>query len=129
MGPVFVIVSTSVTDDFPGMGQVPKPVFVQVLISEALIDALNKAVLGRLSRLEQLQLNPVVVSPLVQSLAGELRPLVCSDSLRVASKSGYGIQSTGNLVTRDTVSDRDVETLLGEVIDNGQTLNPPTPRQ
>src|SRR5690554_1841218 len=106
MGPVFVIVSSPVTNDFPGMGQIPEPVFVQALVSEAPIEAFDKAILSGLPRLDQLQFHPVVISPLVQRLAGELRSLVCPDSLRVASEGGYGIQGTGHLITRDAVGHR-----------------------
>ncbi len=76
MGRVFVIVSPPITDGFPGMGQVPKPVFIQALISKAPIEAFNEPVLSRLSWLYELKLHPVVISPLVQSLAGELGALL-----------------------------------------------------
>ena len=54
MGSVFIIVSSPVTDDFSGMGQIPEPVFVQALVSETPIEAFDEAILSRLSGLDQL---------------------------------------------------------------------------
>lgn len=62
------------------------------LVSEAPIEAFDEAVLSRLPRLYQLQLAPVVTSPLTQSLTGELRSLVCPDSLRMVFEGDYGIK-------------------------------------
>lgn len=41
---------------------------VQALVSEAPIEAFDEAVLSRLSRLDQLQLHPVIISPLIRAL-------------------------------------------------------------
>ena len=125
MGPVFIIVSSPVTDDLAGMCQISEPVFIQALVTKTSIEAFNKTVLGTLPGLDQLQLHTIVISPLVQSLTCALRPLVCPESLRVASEGCYRIQGAGNLVTKDTVCHGDIQALLGEVINNAGVLRAP----
>lgn len=49
---------------------------VEAFIPKPTIEARDEGVLCRFARLDQLQLYAVIVSPLIQSLACELRPLV-----------------------------------------------------
>ncbi|SET25504.1 hypothetical protein SAMN05216412_104179 [Nitrosospira multiformis] len=55
---------------------------VQTLVTKAAIETLDIGILCRLSCLDQFELNAILVSPLIQRLAGEFRPLVSANRQR-----------------------------------------------
>src|SRR5690349_6869086 len=79
-----VEVDTPARDLLSGLCQRLEPVLVQALVAELAIEALDVGVLRRLARLVQDVLDALGPCPRQEGSAGELRPLVGADGLRVA---------------------------------------------
>lgn len=122
MRSLLIVVQAPVADLVPSVGEIPEPVFIQTLIPEFSVKALNVTILHRLSWLNQPQFNAMAVGPLIERSAREFRSLIGSNGFRIASEGRNTIQGTDNLFTRDAHGHGDVEALLGEVIDDGQAL-------
>ena len=58
------------------MIQSSEPVFIQAFIPKLPIEAFYERILGRFAWLDQLQLHPMLIGPLIQCLTGELWPFV-----------------------------------------------------
>src|SRR6478752_2210200 len=86
MRPRFVVVTSPRADDGACGVQALKPVVVQAFIAEATIEALDESVLRRFTWSDEFQLHAVVIGPLVQRPAGELRSLVSADRRRQTAK-------------------------------------------
>src|SRR5512138_802243 len=96
--PMLVVVPAPGCNQDTGLGQRRKPMVVQALIPEPPVEALNERVLGRLPGLDQLELNSMLASPLIQCPAGKLRSLVSPDGLGVATKACRLIENPCHVV-------------------------------
>lgn len=85
MRSLLIVVQAPITDFLPGVSKILEPMFIQTLIAEFSVKALDVTILNRLSRLDQLQLNAMMVSPLIQCSASIFRPLIGSDGFWVAA--------------------------------------------
>src|SRR5262249_10696497 len=81
--PSFVVLLFPRGHDPSRLFEVEEPVLIEALVPEPAIEAFYKAVLHRFSRLNELELDAVLVRPLVESMADELRPIVANDRVRV----------------------------------------------
>ena len=85
MRPALVVVLTPSRDQDTSFGQRRKPMVIETLIPEASVEAFDEGVLGGLTRLDVVEVDAVVLRPLVQGAAGELpRSARPPDSLRLA---------------------------------------------
>ena len=71
-------------EDAPGILDAGKPVFVEALIAELAIEALDVRVLGRFSGSDEVDTLSVLVGSLVEGLACELGPVVYQQGLGFA---------------------------------------------
>ena len=124
MRTLLTVVQAPIADLLPGVCEISEPVFIQTLIPEFSVKALDVTILHRLSGLNQLQFNAMTVGPLIECFASEFRPLVGSNGFRVASEGRNAIQGTGYLFTRDAHGRGNVEAFLGEVIHDRQAFDP-----
>src|SRR5574343_462369 len=99
MRPMLVVVSAPSSDQDTSLGQARKPMVVQALISESAVEAFDERILRRFACLDQLELHAVLVGPLVQSLAGEFRSLVCPDRLGIAPETRRLIEHPGHVMS------------------------------
>lgn len=53
-----------------GIGQAREPGGIEILVPKATVEALDKGVLDRLARIDQVQLNVVIVRPLIEDVFG-----------------------------------------------------------
>ena len=83
--------------------QITEPVFIQTLIPKLAVEALNVRVLRRLSRLNQQGCDAVLVGPLIEDLAGKLRPLIGAHCFRIATELGHAIQQLGDIIAGQAV--------------------------
>ena len=67
---------------------------IQTLIPKATVEALNVRILRGLARFDQLELDAILISPLIQCLAGELRSLISVNQRPILSTSQRPIVST-----------------------------------
>lgn len=98
MRPVFVVVLSPGVDDFYGVSQISKSVFVEAFVPEFAVETLHIGVLCRLAGLYQFQLNAMVVGPLIQGFTREFRGLIRSDRSGVAPELRDGIQGSNDLI-------------------------------
>ena len=61
------------SDGLPGIGQILEPVFVQAIVSEGAVEALDKAVLHRLARRDVVPLDLALLLPAVQQARSAAR--------------------------------------------------------
>jgi hypothetical protein len=71
---MLVVVAPPGRDSNPRLRQAGKPVIVQTLVTKAPIETLDIGILHRLSCLDQLELNTVLVNSLIQRLASGIQP-------------------------------------------------------
>ena len=76
MRPHFVVQGPPSFDGSPGIGKRPEPMHVQAVVSEGAVEALDEAVLHRLSGLDQVELDPSGIGPGVERSTSEFRPIV-----------------------------------------------------
>ncbi len=91
---MLVVVSAPSDNQDTSQRQARKPMVVQALIPESAVKTLER-ILRRLASLDQLELHAVLVGPLVQRPACELRSLVSPDRLwiRAVGKEGKPLAS------------------------------------
>lgn len=76
MRSTLVVVQPPASDQELGADQTSEPVDIEVLTANATVEALDEGVLDRLTRADELQMDVVVVHPLIQKLAAQFRPIV-----------------------------------------------------
>jgi hypothetical protein len=79
--------------DFPQAG---KPMFVEAFVSESPVEALAGSVLHRFSWLDEMVLDALLMAPLVEDSAGELRTIVCYQNLGATSLINDPVQHTSH---------------------------------
>jgi len=79
VGSLLVVFLAPVLDDLSGMTHRQEPVLIEAFIPESTVKAFNKAVLGWLAGLDEVDMNTVCISPFIHELAGKLRPVVRGD--------------------------------------------------
>ena len=109
----------------PGSGIVQRqePVFVQTFRANSPVERFDERVIRRFSRHREIvaatevESHFVGISPLVQSLRGELSAVVILDRFRKPTVLTDSIQSFDNFMTSQTLADDDRQTLTSKVID------------
>ena len=81
MWPDLIVINSPSLDNLPGVFQAYKPVYIQAFIPKSAVEALDKCILNGLSRADEIEFDPLAVSPLIQSLTGKLRPVIYGDDL------------------------------------------------
>ena len=123
--PDLVVVLAPEPDGRAGLLQRLEPLFVQALVPELAVEALDVAVLHGPSRLDQDVTDAVGLRPAHKGATGELRPVVGANSQRVASEHGRLIQQSRNVLPRDSPVHRDAHALVAEVVGDRQALDAP----
>ena len=94
--PDLVVVLAPERDGRSGLLQRLEPLFVQALVPELAVEALDVAVLHGPSRLDQDVTDAMGLRPAHEGATGELRAVVGAHSQRVASEHGRLIQQSLN---------------------------------
>jgi hypothetical protein len=97
-------------------------VFVQALISQPAVEALDIGVLIRLARFYQPQLDPLPMRPHHHRLPRELRAVVRADHLRLAPQRTDRIEHARQVLTAHRVLHGHRDHLVRRVIDHRQAL-------
>ncbi len=77
--PRAIVILLPLRDLFPRVGQISEPVLVEALVPEAPVEALDVAILHRTSWLDRVPVKSLLVCPLIDGTAEELRPVVRAD--------------------------------------------------
>lgn len=81
--------------------------FVETLVTEAPVEALDECVLVRFARLDEVQFDVALVRPDVHRLAGEFRSVVDDNCRRVAALQRHHVSRSCDAVTGDRDADFD----------------------
>ncbi len=118
----FIVITSPSCDDGTGVFECQEPVVVSAFVAEAAIERFDVGVLCRHARLDQLQLNAVPVSPLIQSSASELWALVGANCFGITAELSNAIQHSSHVLSRDRGIGHDLHGFLRAVVDDGQAL-------
>ena len=76
------VVVTPFIDCWTGILKAGEPVQVQAVLPELAVETFHKGILGRLARLNEMQLYAELTRPEEYGLARQLRPVVADDGFR-----------------------------------------------
>src|SRR5690348_6003329 len=79
MRPTPIVFATPGTDDLLSFVERREPVVVETLTAKRAVQTFNERILVRLSRLDEVQLNTILMRPLIHRRSGEFRPIVGPD--------------------------------------------------
>ncbi len=116
MGSDLVVFLPPGFDQVTGFVECGEPVLVEAFIAELAIEAFDESVLGGFARGNEVQLHLVLLRPVMQRLASELRAVVEGDGLGQAVGSGELRQHGNDARAPDAVIGPEGGTLAGEVI-------------
>src|SRR3712207_4578296 len=100
----------------PGLGKAREPALIEAFLAEAAVEALDRAVLHRLARIDEEQLHAVSVSPAVEIAAAQLRPIIHDQHVRVAALTGDVVEHAGHPLPREREVDQDRRALARAVV-------------
>ena len=120
-----VVISPPSGNGLTGLLQRLKPVLVEALIPEGAVKALDVSVLALAARLDQDVFDAMLLCPGHERTAGELRPVVSSDRLGVATKGSCPVQQPGHIVATHAEVCGDVYAFTREVIGYRQAFDAP----
>jgi hypothetical protein len=93
------------------IGEGEEHLHVQALVAQLAVERFDIAVLDRLARADEVQMNTVLVGPVIQRLAGELAPVVDRDRLRRTAQGDDLIESGATFSPLSVLSRRGSGTL------------------
>src|SRR5690606_30092462 len=106
-------------DAAPRVGQAKKPVQIEALVAKLSVEALDEAVLDRLTRSDEGQGHASLVGPLLERPAGALRAVVEDDAAGVATAlSSDGVQDSPDSMTGERGVDLDRQAFARGVVDD-----------
>ena len=121
-----VVVTTPARDLLACLGQSLEPLFVQALVTELAVEALDVGVLCRAGRVVEQVAHSAAVCPDHERSAGELRPLIGTHGIGEAAELTRLLEQARDVLAADAVINGDVDALAAEVVDDGPALDPPT---
>src|SRR5215213_7035953 len=103
-------------NDAPGLSQAGEPARVEAFLAEAAVEALDRAVLHRLARVDEEQLHAVLVSPAIEVAAAKFRPVVDRQHVRVAAFGADLVEHANDPGARQRKVDQDRRALARAVV-------------
>ena len=97
--PMLVVVPAPGGDQDTSLGQTRKPVVIQALVPEAPVEAFDECILRGFAGLDELELDAMLTSPLVERLAGKFWPLVGSNGLGVAPETSRLVEDARHVMS------------------------------
>lgn len=98
----------------------------EAFVSELSIEALDECIFHRLTWPDELKRHAASMSPEIQSVAGELGPVVTDDALRQTARQSKSVQHLNYSERRKRVSYLDCRTFPCHVIDDVETTELPS---
>ena len=115
-----VVIFAEGFDQISGVLEVDKLVFVEALVAELPVEALDVAVLGGFSGRDEAVLDLAVVCPALQRQAGELGSVVGDQAAGPSAQFGHIVQHPCHPRTRQRRVGLDPQTFAGVVVMDGQ---------
>ena len=126
MGSHTVVVPPEFLDLVPGIVESHKPVLVEALVTKLTVEALDNAILDRLSRPDEIQPNPMAIGPRIECSAGKLGSVVHHQADGLATLLDGPFQDPCDPLTGQRGIDFDRQALPDEVIDHIERSEAPT---
>lgn len=126
MRSVGVVVDPPVLDDLTGLVEVSEQVFVEALVAQATVEALNKSILHRFARCDVVPLDAQFLLPGQYGVRRELGAVVAHDHPRAASALDDLIELAQHPPSGQRCVDDKAQAFPGEVIDQSQDTEAPT---
>lgn len=126
MRSVGVVVDPPVLDDLTGLVEVGEQVFVEALVAQATVEALNKAVLHRFARRDVVPLDAKLLLPGQHRVRRELGAVVADDHPWATSALNDLIQFAQHPPSGQRRIDDQAQAFPGEVVNQGQDTEAPT---
>lgn len=123
--PHCVVIGLPALDLVTRLFEAPEPLLIQALAAEFGAEALDVGVLRELARLVEDVARSLGLHSGLEGAAGELRPLVGSHGLRVASKPRHLVQQTHDVLTAGAVIDSDGHALSTDCVSESQVFDSP----
>ena len=111
-----IVLLSPLLDRLPSFLKCLEPVAVQTLFAEARIEALDERVLNGLAWADEVQMDAVAVSPLIEGLRGELRSVIDADHRGHADRHGKLSQNLCNTLAAHPDTDLQGRTHSTKVI-------------
>jgi len=102
MWPILIVILPPRLHEAASIGQPQKPVFVQAFVAEATVEALAVRVLHRLPRINEVQRDLILVSPVLQHVTDQLRTVVQDDLGGERTLVAEAVQDTHDPAPRQT---------------------------
>src|SRR5687767_7174766 len=102
---------------------------VEAVVAEGAVEAFDESVARGLGRLGVMQVDAVVLRPLMQRPAGELRAIVGDEHLGLAALAQQAFQRARYANAADGMVHDDSQTLARELIDDRQAAKTPSVAQ
>lgn len=116
----FVVVFLSPSLDLSSrILEISKHVLIQTFVSEARVEGLDEGILVRLTRRDEVVVEADGLDPGPECIRLEFGAVIRAQSL---GENSTTTEKFADILATDRVIDRDPYTLLGEIIDDGQTL-------
>ena len=84
MRPFGVVINSPSLDEFFRIFEIDEPVLIEALVAHRPVEAFNEGVLDRLTRLDELLFDAMLVGPPVEHFARELGTIVSKDPRRMS---------------------------------------------
>lgn len=126
MRSVGVVVDPPVFDDLPGFVEVGEQVFVEALVAQATVEALDKAILHRFARCDVVPVDAKLFLPGQYSVRRKLGAVVAHDHPGATSALDDLIELAQHPPGGQRCVDDQAEAFPGEVVDQGQDTEAPT---
>ncbi len=116
--PVVGVVIAEGFEQTAGVVEVEELVFVEAFVAELAVEALDVGVLGRLSRSDEVMLDPVLMGPAFEGQAGKLRSVVGEQAGGPAPQFGNVVEHPRHPRTGQRGVGLDSEAFAGVVVDD-----------
>ncbi len=122
--PEVIAILPPVFDLLPGFLERQEPMGVEALVAETAVEGLDERVVGRLARPREIQCDLLLVGPAIHRQRREFRPVVRLDTGWKATLRPKTLRDANRILRSNLRRDFDRQTLLGEVVDDGERSEP-----
>jgi hypothetical protein len=117
---LFVVINSPFFDDLPGLDDVGEPMLVPAFVPEFAVQTLYISNLLESARLNEVEQNPVLIRPLIELVAGKLRPVIHNQPLRLPAKIYQTVEHLDNPCSAKKCVHLDPKTFPCTVINHGE---------
>lgn len=122
-----VVIGSPGVDDLASFGQRSEGMLVETLVSQTAVEGFNVAILCWPSRIDEMQLDLPLRSPVQHVAAGKLGPVVRDNHSWIASFLGALVKRSCHAQRWNRIVDFDSDALSGEGVEHAQPAKRPRP--